>query len=323
MTRFSCDRMAEDLAAYKNDYVGLDLGNEYSDVFKQDTNNKIVTCADGFDERYEHPHIPRQPQDTPGKYVSLSDLHNIFGIGISYGQAKLHGWTARWDYDFCNAIGGYPRGSILRNAKGKKMVSRYGDNNEPMPEDGESFSWAKCEPEPFFYIDDSEVPAYRTRDLMTLDIAMPAQPATFKKLATSWTQEHNEIKIFSYTFETQTLSSRIIALDICKTGNMKLKLSKFSDIYTNKKHEDSYIEVLTSNTYELPISESSTKTVRLRVPHKVVPLKAGIQYYLYLEYENGCIDSYYANYYKANLDAGVGGIVTYSSSRNLAWPRIN
>lgn len=318
MTIFGCDVMAEDLAAYKNSTTEIDLGSGYSDVFSRNEYTGILSCQKGFDERYQ------MPAHKGGKYVTRTDLNALMNIGIMHGQAKIHGWKPRWDSDFCSCIGGYPKGSILRSDDGIRMISREGHNTQPVPEDGKSNDyWQRCTATPKFRSNISyDLNPYGRGNFNTidLDVMLPRTPTTSRQLVATF-DGTGGLVIFAYKLITITKSHKTGIYELCQEGNMTVKLSKYPDIYTEPTHADAYVEVLHTARYTVPRSKYETITYAVKSPHKVVPLKKGTRYYLYIEYENG-----HAEYNSRDggpiLEPPYAKLMVWEIGRGLEWPTI-
>ena len=314
MTLEFCNELARQIAEAPNLQDDIDCSSLYSDVFQKVGNTSMVDCQNGFDSRYE------VPASRGGKYVTLSDLRNIFHIGIEHGKKKIAGWRARWDEEFCNAIGGYPIGSILRTQSGIRMISRVGDNKTKVPEDGKTISeWKRCEPTALFGDD-----YYRYRNGISIIGELPIRPVTESRLIATYHCEQSQLAIFTYQYLCATPRGAV-AMSLCKNGNndssMRLKMSQYPDIYTNEEHSDDYIELLCHQVVRPDESWPHwLKTwMDFRSPHKVVPLKAGVTYYFFIEYENGCANT---NNWAGEINWRTAKLLYHSIYRKLAWPRI-
>lgn len=323
MTLDFCNRCASELEQNPLVQNGINYSSSYSDVFSPLDSRGVVTCSKGFDERYEKPYT------AGGKYATLTDFKNLFSIGQTYGKAKLLGWKPRWDSDFCEAIGGYPKGSILRAVDGTKMISRIGDNMEELPADAlTTDEWKRMGCVPQFNIPKGEGGQW-ARDGRAYEVSIPELPVTpgggtWKQLVGTMNCEESHLAICSYLYNAVNRTAQkdySVFLDLCVQGDMVLKVSQYPDIYTNEDHSDEYIELLHAQTINLQGDEdwpeSYKPTLHLRNPHKVVPFKKGVTYYFYLEYDRGC----------ASDGAGLSPLlyrrlVMYRAYRRLAWPYV-
>lgn len=225
-------------------------------------------------------------------YFSRADLANFFHAGRAYGLAKSQGEKNRWDNGFCQSIGGYPEGSIIRNENGARMISRKANNFATMPSDGKpDANWGSVLPRQGFleyrFNDDNHV-WNTTSNTLTFEapifttstvIVIPFSPQKY-----GWAKNtEGGLLSMDYFYWPRYVTSRSwqwhdkFALD--GEGEFSMKISQFSDIYDNDEHGDEYVEML--HSYEAPNGG------RVRVPPKTIPVKVGNTYYIYLEYKNG------------------------------------
>lgn len=249
----------------------------------------IYSCENGFGEEYG------KPFSKGGKYVTIDDFRMLFALGVQHSRRKLMGWRPQYDEVFCRYIGGYPRLSRLTSTSGKTMISRKGNNLVEPPADGkENEDWTPAIPKPTL----SSSLASRNI-LYGVEFTLPYGPQTVKRMIGSfvpgedipkqWRTEGGVIYTFERTIHADVYESgRLVGISelLCGEGNMRLKISKYDDIYTNESHKDMYVEVL--STYHIKSPTYTYITHRVETPNKTLPLKNDIRYYLYLEYDDGC-----------------------------------
>ena len=325
MTLANCDELVDFFCNNSAFSVGL-TGNRGSSNVINDNNgaSSIVYCKHGFDERYE------KPESKGGRYVTLSDLRNMFTIGVEHGRNKILGWKNRYNSAFAAAIGGYPRGSIVRTNDGIRMISRIPNNNSALPEDGESNNyWKKVIPTKWLSEVNTKV-GYSLYTSIRLKKTIPSwsnmgsMHTKFNEIVAEFTPDWSTgLVIFTYACYCENTKKQYLYGNLDCAGSMSMKISKYSDILTNPDHADDYIEVLHSDSYtieDIPGIGFPVKC-RRRKPHQAIPLKPGVKYYIYLEYG-------------ADKPSGLGpsfdnnelvlakALVAYSSARELKWPKV-
>lgn len=301
---------------------------ESSPVFQKDRNG-VFNLYGGFGPKYEYPKWNYAPyQHEVGAYATLDDLRNLFTIGIEHGRQKAIGWKNRWDANFCNSIGGYPGGSIVYTDDGVRMFSRktVSGNYAKPPSDGKTNeNWVNSDARPDFS------PGFDFSDIISFDEGVrekiPTTPTTTKFIAATispgiWIGGlNNTISMFVFTYlaSFRTNKGYEVAIDLCSEGHMSMKLSPFNDIYTNPKHKDEYIEVLSCTNMQVkPYKDMGiTWSTQIRAPHKAIPINHKNTLYLYLEYENGCMYKYDST---SSYLTGRGGFRIYRTGRILRWP---
>lgn len=322
MTAKFCNLLRDQLISLP--FSSNEIG-ESSPVFQKDRYG-VFNLYDGFGTKYEYPKWNYAPyQHEVGAYATLDDLRDIFTIGIEHGRQKAIGWKNRWDANFCNSIGGYPGGSIVYTDDGVRMFSRktVSGNYAKPPADGKTNeNWVTSDARPYFY------PGFDFWDAISFDEGVrkkiPTTPTTTKFIAATIPPlggniSGDEMLVFTYLAFFSTKKGSSVAIDLCSKGHMSMKLSPFNDIYTNAKHKDEYIEVLSCTNMQVkPYKDSGiTWSKQIRSPHKAIPRNPKGALYLYLEYENGCMYEYDST---SDYLIGRGGVRVYETSRILRWP---
>lgn len=322
MTAKFCNLLRDQLISLP--FSSNEIG-ESSPVFQKDRNG-VFNLYGGFGPKYEYPKWDYAPyQHEVGAYATLDDLRNLFTIGIEHGRQKAIGWKNRWDANFCNSIGGYPGGSIVYTDDGVRMFSRKtgSGNYAKPPSDGKTNeNWVNSDARPVF------APGFDSWDAISFDEGVrkkiPTTPTTTKFIAATISPANNhvyrgdEMQVFTYMASFGTNKGYSVSIDLCSEGHMSMKLSPFNDIYTNPKHKDEYIEVLScTNVHLNPKDIGMFGSTQIRAPHKAIPINHKNTLYLYLEYENGCMYEYDGT---SDYLTGRGSIVIYETRRMLRWP---
>lgn len=233
-----------------------------------------------------------KPKSKGGKYVTAEDMDKLFSIGISYGIQKVIGWKTHWDATRMTAIGGYPKGSVIRHNSGKKMISRRDYNRGEPPEsyeDTTSWKTIRCATE--FYFDRS---TDHSAGVVLNSTTLPEEPTTKNIVVGPLLVNKGDTGGFVFLYKLRRFLkfgslSEEKPINICSSGNFRMKLSVYNDIYTNSSHKDAYIEVLHQEEHLDQIETRYRWHIEalFRNPHKVIPWSVRLPCYVYLEYENG------------------------------------
>lgn len=324
MTSGYCDSLADFMRSCPTYQDGI-VDNPYSSVFSRVGNN-VYQCRDGFGAKYELPH------SGGGRYATLGDVRNIFNVGIEHGIRKAYGIKSKWDKDFCAAIGGYPKGSIIYTDSGKRMISRKGNNTSQIPEDGTTdANWTEDNATPRF---GNGYDLWSSIKMLPGVVLPQEETTTWMLIATIEPSQSRGIGFdnltFTYNAHFGTSDGYLVTLPLCYAGHMSLKVSPYADIYTNDKHETDYIEVLSATRYELPYRTYTnykgqevemTLPKVIKAPQKTIPLSRDKTHYIFIEYENGCMYPYDNDYGRLS-EGKSGSLVVYATQLILNWPAI-
>lgn len=293
--------------------------NRYPFMLVQTSNGVALNCRYGFiGER--------------GYYCTLSDLRNLFHLGIDYGKTYALGVVPKWNPVVNTIHGGYPKKAILWDEDGNRFISLKNDNTSRIPKGNTgNAEWALYTPRPRFRairtVRNGLGPDMRPY-LFKLEASLPKERATTNLMVRQFTGRDiglSGLIIFTPGFRRKLHSSdyvqsgTIVDLQPQKEGetaSVKMKISTYNDIYENEDHADSYIEVFSeSMTYK-----SNTATdPHYRSPHKLIPISADTTYYLYLEFQNACISRSFWDEQPNNQDVS---LMCYTFNRTLDWPGI-
>ena len=96
------------------------------------TSGSVVNFPDGFPQNYSAPH------SKGGKYITRGEMNAIGHLATVEGFYRQCGGLNLFDQEFCNCIGGYPKGAVLDYLVGNKLTSIISlrDNNDSNPYDG-------------------------------------------------------------------------------------------------------------------------------------------------------------------------------------------
>lgn len=332
MRHEACEYLMRQMLSAENLSTGVDTSSPHTDVFTEYPDGHslagIVDCSKGFDSRYE------VPKSRGGRYPTLTDLKNIFSVGVSHGIRKAYGMVPTWDEKFCKAIGGYPAGVVLWDGNGNKFLSKHQNNMQPVPTDGKSNNyWKLVKPTPAF----AHFVRYPSPDIhvskgiglnpsyMWIDTKLPLEPTTKNIMVKQFTSEDIDasIIVFTNSIDVTPRPNWVVPDHLALTNPIRpgvssfsLKVSPYPDIYENEDHKDAYIEAYSQSSY---LENIPNKTLQwgYRSPHKLIPLAPNTTYYLYMEFVNSCIED------RWDIIADYGnpiGIFFYKFSRALYWP---
>lgn len=265
-----------------------------------------------------------------GLYPSRMDMNGFFGVGQEYGKMKLRGYKAHHsDYvgDYLWSIvqspvvsgiqGIYPPGavgSVLRDDEGYRDILwqkiTHHTQGGTLGFDIYSYGWRKVAPYSSFSraTDDGfkrgySMPPTQSDTKYRLNTTLPTESQNFSAMILELPGDNqtycfqHKIGYVSSKYGQHTNMGFRFTSDLCREGNMVLKVSKYNDLLTNEEHKDKYIEVLRSTEVEMPAGFEELrqpKKIRINSTPISLPLKKGITYYFYIEYENGCCQEYLA-----------------------------
>lgn len=250
----------------------------------------------GFGEKYE------VPASKGGRYMNLTDIRMMYYLGTEYAKKRLIGMKPVWDRSFCQAIGGYPEGAILRHPSGRKMVSRKSKNTDAMPNEYKTTDgWAMVKPTQGFrgIADHFLYPQLNFQ---------PPIVTTTQTYVVPMDIQYKGVYSFPMMFFAQ--NQFWWESDLCEEGNVTLRISKYNDVLTNQSHSGNYVTAGKIITYDIPRQKK-------RKFFDPVPLVPG-RYYAYIEYDNA----------RATGNAPVGGpytrnyrLVCQIASPTVYWPK--
>ena len=208
MTTSECLALSESALSAPSFLSEIETDKKYTDVFIKDISTGVLDCRAGFDIRYQRrAHSP----EGEGRYPTLVDFRNLFTVGMDYGKQRAMGIRSRWNPVFSNSIGGYPKGSVVRDSSGKKYISRIENNTNTLPTNGESNSWwNRLLPTPKFVGNDINTHAFgpnyektpkTTIAFIKLDEELPTEPVTTKMKIASFSGAQLSSDMNGGTFE--------------------------------------------------------------------------------------------------------------------------
>ena len=258
---------------------------------------------EGFDEAYEHPRSWDDGSGKPsGRYMNLTDIRMMYYLGTEYAKKRLIGMKPVWDRSFCQAIGGYPNGAILRHPSGRKMVSRRSKNTDAMPDEYKTTDgWAVVKP----------AQGFRGIADHFLYPQLNFQPPIVTTTQTYVVPMDIQFKgVYSFPMMFCAQNQFWWESDLCEEGNVTLRISKYNDVLTNQSHSGNYVTAGKIITYDIPRQKK-------RKFFDPVPLVPG-RYYAYIEYDNaratdrGAIGGPYTRNYR---------LVCQIASPTVYWPK--
>ena len=258
MTNSECSSLVESALNAPSFISEIETDREYTDVFTKDISTGIYDCSKGFDIRYE-----KRASDG-GRYPTLVDFRNLFTVGIDYGKQRAMGIRARWNPSFSNSIGGYPKGSVVRDSDGRKYLSRIENNTNLLPTTGKSNSgWNRVLPKPKFIGNDINTHATgfdfdktpkTTIAFIRLDEELPTEPVTTKMKIASFSGAQLSSDMNGGTFEC---SGMLVFSDVVCWGPLNPQMP-----YARKRGwlAASYWGVVNGQTGDDVINRGSTTT---------------------------------------------------------------
>ena len=229
------------------------------------TTTGLYKAPDGFGAAYA------KKASKGGRYMNLTDIRMMYYLGTEYAKMRLYGRKPFWDESFCKSVGGYARGAIIRHPSGKKMISRNENNFTAMPDEYKTDNaWAMVKATHCFRRLYSDNLYY-----FPLNFQPPFVDTT-QTYVVPIDVEYSGLYTFPMMFFAQ--NQRWWEEDLCVSGNVVLRISKYDDIMSNASHKDSYVTVGQLLYYDISAN-------RLRKSFSSIPLSKG-RYYAYIGYEN-------------------------------------
>ena len=290
----------------------------YAGVFVKNRTNDFVVSNHGFDERYGMPRL------MGGRYVTLSDIRNLFYVGTAYGKNKVMGVKPKWDAGFRYV---YRRNCILWDDDGNRYVWAGAQHSVP-PTSG-SRGW-----EPYKAVarfkGATNVLSSITPDtepfLFPLDLYFPDEGILLNntyRVASFTASDLGGAGIYSFSYTTRTKHFEYGRLDSFdggdSSGSVVVKLSPHSDLIENPDHADSALVVLSASVIRPNgIDVNSIGDYLLwtwwRTPPTLVPISANMRYYLYITYVNARSSLHMKS------PSDTASLYVYPFRRILEWP---
>ncbi|MBO6031940.1 MAG: hypothetical protein J6Q22_10905 [Prevotella sp.] len=275
-----------------------------------------------FDERYEH------KASEGGKYPINTDFNNIFHIGFNYGKRRFLGTEDIWSSDKIQTINGYPKYSEVFDENYNLFVSATDNNTSALPKEGETSSiWIPMEAKAGFNkkYEKDNFDWYPVQH-MKFDIERPKGYQTSNFMVKKFSGKDINLSgmiIFlnaDYTGGID-LVNRVLSINTEEDenglmhGSFKMKISTYPDIYENTEHVDSYVELMSYESYVVHTNGNSYNKIQTKSDQKPFPISWNQTYYLYMELENVQVND--APTADPNRPFGC----TYLSfPRTLSWP---
>lgn len=248
----------------------------------------------------------------PALYPTRMDMNFLFGVGQEHGKRKLRGWQERSDIPrtYNNTLTYSPNteppnGAILRDLDGRKaMKCPYASDREVKngkkkrivySDGGINNYWKRFEGEKTVLSTfDSKYPYDSS---FKLSQTIPEGMNDFSGLIWSGVGDGKTHVFFNYLWVNENVgtTSYLYAEQLINTS---LKLTKHADLLTNEEVQENYIVI--NSDYGFP----------------VIPLKKGVQYYIFAECKNGGFNM--SNQPASRYYQMLGGM---SMERTVKWPR--
>ena len=279
----------------------------------------------GFDGRYGVPKSKKAAidPDSPspyqrmeiyhGLYPTRMDMNFLFGTGQEHGKWKLNGWKEKCYIDPESSKTGRlyapditpPYGAIMRNHEGQKVMRceyareqdvTSGKKERDVLKDGSVNSyWKRYKGKKTLSGGMDSLYPYNTYFRLSQPIAEGRND--YSGLVWSGVGDGRMYLFYNYLWvnETQETRDGLIAEELINTT---LKLTKHADLLTNDAVKENYITI--NNEFGPP----------------VIPLKKGVQYYIFAECANGGFTL--SNPKATNYFQTLGGMAV---ERRVNWPR--